>query len=59
MDPDAALAELRELVALHLSAQHPQPDIDFLSPDVDRAMELIAALDHWCSSGGVLPREWG
>lgn len=49
MDPNAALAELRALVA-----DGHETDSD----DHDRIAELVRALDTWISRGGFLPAAW-
>ncbi|MEQ7006435.1 hypothetical protein ABN028_09540 [Actinopolymorpha sp. B17G11] len=49
MDPDATLAELRELAKC----------IDVLDyDDAIRVVELASALDGWLSGGGILPTPW-
>ncbi len=59
MDPNAALAELRRLVASN------QVDVGLLEQDpaeverrLDRMCELVEALDNWVMGGGFLPFEW-
>lgn len=50
MDPDATLAEIRELLA----------DAERVGwvKDGDRLAELISALDTWIINGGFLPTAW-
>lgn len=50
MDPDAALAELRELLG--------ERPIDCEWPDFDRFCELVENLDGWITRGGFLPAVW-
>lgn len=61
MDPDANLAEQRELAAKIIK------DIDTADPstinpvdpdDASRLAELVQALDAWMSRGGFLPAAW-
>lgn len=55
MDPNAALAELRQLVAEH----NELADYDSATlVRCDRMCELIEALDNWVMAGGFLPIEW-
>jgi hypothetical protein len=57
MDPDAALARLREIAAEILS---PDYDIDS-STSVDPLAEIaeqFQALDEWIDWGGFLPTAW-
>jgi hypothetical protein len=49
MDPESTLQELREHVR---AAQNGE------TVDVDRALDLVEALDQWLCGGGFLPREW-
>lgn len=49
MDPDATLAEIRNLIA-----NYPTSPIE----DVDRLVELFNNLDSWLSNGGFMPRGW-
>lgn len=55
MDPDATLAELRELVKLWESAGSRGT---FTEAQGDRAIELTRDLDAWLDRGGFLPRAW-
>lgn len=55
MDPDATLAELRELVKLWESAGSRGT---FTEAQADRAIELTRDLDAWIARGGFLPRDW-
>ena len=73
MDPDAALAELRELARTFLRLADSMPDdliTDRPSPggsadapvldlaDAARCAELIQALDGWMCARGYLPSSW-
>lgn len=49
MDPDAALAEIREI----LSRRDMHEGLD-----AERLADLIDGLDTWISRGGFLPRNW-
>lgn len=49
MDPDAALAELRELA---------NGDLAEFGDEVHRIAELFIGLDDWIKRGGVLPKDW-
>lgn len=51
MDPNAALAEIREITAHILDGK---PD----SGQALRLAELSEALDEWLSKGGFLPSAW-
>jgi hypothetical protein len=53
MDPDAALAEIRELVRAASEQRSPA-----LSAEHRRLAELVFRLDGWLSRGGFLPTEW-
>lgn len=50
MDPNAALAEIRSIIASFES------DPDF---DSGRLIDLVEALDGWMSKGGFAPFAWG
>jgi hypothetical protein len=56
MDPDVNLREQREVGARLAADAHPGAQ-DYLA-DVDRLVELTAAMDAWLSRGGSLPGEW-
>jgi hypothetical protein len=65
MDPDANLRELRGLLDRYLhedlrSDLHPaHPDQpQFTDQDIERAFELVEALDAWLTKGGFLPSAW-
>lgn len=51
MDPNAALAEIRELVAKIDSP-------DWHHTDASRLCDLVDGLDQWMSRGGFLPVAW-
>lgn len=51
MDPNATLAELRELIG---QWEHGT----WGEARTDRAMGLAHALDEWLSGGGYLPADW-
>ena len=55
IDPDAALALLRELVARTRSADTDRTDPVVLAKTL---AEEIGALDTWLSAGGALPTAW-
>lgn len=50
MDPDAALARMRELIARERES--------FVETDATELSELIDGLDQWLSKGGFLPAAW-
>lgn len=56
MDPDANLAEQRQLIA---EMQH---EIDMTgncdATKTERLLELVEALDEWIAKGGFLPKAW-
>jgi len=54
IDPNAALALLRELVARTRSADTDRTDVGVLAKTL--AKEI--ALDTWLSAGGALPTAW-
>lgn len=49
MDPDAALAEMREIAKADQSEFH---------EGIHRLCELTLALDEWITNGGFLPKAW-
>lgn len=53
MDPDATLEELREIARLNEEGR-----FEFDREPLERAVELIEALDEWISRGGALPAAW-
>ena len=55
IDPNAALALLRELVARTRSADTDRTDPVVLAKTL---AEEISALDTWLSAGGALPSAW-
>ncbi len=56
MDPDAALAELREL--LRSMASYEGKDAFYLAGVAEEANEKFNALDEWIKKGGFLPKDW-
>ena len=48
MDPNAALAEIRSILA----------SSDLELPDYERLADLTAGLDEWITAGGFLPAAW-
>jgi hypothetical protein len=50
MDPNATLAEMRQLVRLADDTEG--------TPDLERLAELAGALDGWLMAGGFLPTTW-
>jgi hypothetical protein len=52
MDPDAALAQIRELVAKQ------QTDNELSDGDTAELVELVDSLDEWLTKGSFLPTEW-
>ena len=58
MDPNAALALIREIIA---ETRNGDDLTSLLENEGDRALALIEAvsgLDGWLSKGGILPAEW-
>ena len=55
MDPNATLAELRELIATWQAAGSRGP---WTEAQADRTIELAADLDEWITRGGFLPSAW-
>lgn len=51
MDPDATLAQIRELITQ-------QQTDDLNDTDTANLVELIDSLDEWLTKGGFLPTEW-
>lgn len=49
MDPNAALNELREMVAAINNGR---------TPDLEHLAEVFEGLDDWISRGGFLPTDW-
>jgi hypothetical protein len=56
MDPDAALAALREAFAILADGQGDTIEEDRAAYD---AAQLAENLDNWLSNGGFLPTAWG
>ena len=55
MDPDAALASLREQAEDLMAGSYPyDPDL----MDVADFVEVFRALDEWLSKGGFKPKDW-
>ncbi|AYD82072.1 HNH endonuclease [Mycobacterium phage Saguaro] len=52
MDPDAALRELRAIMALIKSHRR------MTSEQLDHMVELFEGLDAWLSCGGFVPGPW-
>lgn len=57
MDPNSALATLREMVKLSQSTAPDDYD-RYTQLSVNDAVEQFAALDEWLSKGGFLPSDW-
>lgn len=57
MDPNAALAEIRETAAIVRDRidRGEDPDVD---GSVSVLVEHVEALDEWLSKGGFLPQDW-
>jgi hypothetical protein len=55
IDPNAALALLRGLIARTRSADADRTDLGVLAKTL---AEEIGALDTWLSAGGALPAAW-
>lgn len=51
MDPNAALKDIREIVAAFDKESCTQEDLETLA-------ELVSNLDKWLSNGGFLPKPW-
>lgn len=63
MDPNAALAEIRQILARRSRLENMSPeqwldDMDDLLDDQLRLLELVEGLDGWLSKGGFLPDAW-
>jgi hypothetical protein len=56
MDPNAALEELRKLIAE--AAASSSETTDEIVDRLDTIAELVHALDEWLSRGGFLPAAW-
>ena len=54
MDPDATLADIRQLLSAFDAAIH-MDDAYAVACDLKVAME---ALDNWIMAGGFLPADW-
>lgn len=60
MDPDANLAEQREILARLAGRATVDAVGDGIGfDDLDRLAELVEALDGWLARGGFAPRAWG
>jgi hypothetical protein len=53
MDPDAALAQIRELIVKHQTSSE-----EMSTSDAAELVELVDSLDEWMTKGGFLPTEW-
>lgn len=53
MDPDAALAQIRELIVKHQTSSE-----EISTSDAAELVELVDSLDEWMTKGGFLPTEW-
>lgn len=53
MDPDEALAQIRQHVKDILETEKEEDDLDVM-----RFAELVQGLDEWISKGGFLPQAW-
>lgn len=62
MDPEAALKEIREVIADTQGSVFSQcyidGDIEYIRGKCDRLAELVNGLDEWLSDGGFLPEDW-
>ncbi len=60
MDPDACLAELRQLCTEQWTADDELGETGLATADyrAERMAELIEALDEWIGRGGFLPEAW-
>lgn len=55
MDPDAALAEMREGTIAYLGSEAGTPAHDLAAA---RVVEASQALDSWLTGGGFPPKAW-
>ncbi len=55
MDPDAALAEMRDISKALTEAKDLNSDS---LTDAARLAELVMGLDEWILRGGYLPEDW-
>ena len=53
MDPNTALAEIRDLIAKTYTADGPAAE-----DSCRRLYDVVEALDEWLSQGGFLPDAW-
>jgi len=53
MDPDETLAQLREI-----GERNARGEFEFDREPLERALELVEALDGWIARGGALPAAW-
>lgn len=58
MDPNTALAELRRIVGRLLDTGYGDTVPDGWYEDALAALEHVAAIDEFLTSGGFLPTEW-
>lgn len=56
MDPNAALAEIREIVKNTHDARY--VTFEKIEHELERLVDLIDGLDNWLSKGGFKPRDW-
>jgi hypothetical protein len=53
MDPDATLAQIRNLIIQHQTSAE-----EMSTSDAAELVELVDSLDEWMTKGGFLPTEW-
>lgn len=58
MDPNANLAEQRRMAKCIIRQMDDRDPPGDIAGNALRLAELVQALDHWISMGGILPEKW-
>lgn len=53
MDPDATLAQIRDLIVKYQTSAE-----EMSTSDAAELVELVDGLDEWMTKGGFLPTDW-
>lgn len=59
MDPDAALARIRELVEEITQRIDADEEFDHVDDEANEVADIFRGLDEWIKKGGFLPKDWG
>ena len=58
MDPDAALARIRELAAEIIQIFDDDESYEYAEAEANEIAETFQGLDNWIKGGGFLPKDW-